>query len=315
MSQKELINSELRGDIMGRIRNKLLYEKEKALTRINRFSVHFMRQPTVLSMSETIAAVKKRRASIARFGDGEFDIIFGRAQGFQNRNKELSKRLREVLKKNHISDRFLVALPDCFGDLSQFREAAQIHWRIRLDKERIKWVRCLNTKAPYYQAQITRFYFDWADKSKCNDWYMGLKNIWDKENVLMVEGELSRVGVGNDLFDNAKSVRRILCPAENAFERYDNILEAICRHAKRTDLIFMALGPTATVLAYDLFLKGYWAVDAGHIDVEYEWMKVGAQEKIKIAGKYVNEVKDGNIVEQSDDKLFLSQVIERVGLQ
>lgn len=299
---------------MGRIRNKLTYEKEKAYTRINAFSVHIMRQPTVIGMGETISAIKTRKASIARYGDGEFDIIFGRSQGFQKKDLELSRRLREILKKNTVSERFLVAVPDCFGDLSQFNEKAQIHWKIRLDRERIRWVRCLNTKAPYYQAQITRFYFDWADKSKCRDWYDGLKSIWDNENVLLVEGEFSRVGAGNDLFDNARSVRRILCPAENAFDHYEEILETICSCTKQSDLIFMALGPTATVLAYDLFKRGYWAVDAGHIDLEYEWMKLEAAEKVKIPGKYVNEVKDGNRVERIPDEEFAKQIIARVGI-
>lgn len=299
---------------MGIIKNKLLYEKGKACTRINSFSIHLMRQPTVISMSETISAIKSRRASIARYGDGEFDIIFGRTEGFQKKDLVLSERLRTILKKNSISDRFLVAIPDCFGDLSQFNEKAQIHWKLRLNKERIKWVHCLNTKAPYYQAQITRFYFDWADKSKCKDWYTGLKNIWDHEEVLLVEGEFSCVGVGNDLFDNASSVRRILCPAENAFDYYDEILEKICYHAKASDLIFMALGPTATVLAYDLFMRGYWAVDAGHIDLEYEWMKMGTTEKVKIAGKYVNEVKNGDIVDAVQNEEILSQIVDRVGI-
>lgn len=299
---------------MGKIRNKLLYEKEKALTRINRFSVHFMRQPTVFGMNDTIRVIKERRASIARYGDGEFDIIFGRTEGFQKKDLELSKRLRDILKKNDLSERFLVAIPDCFGDLNQFNEKAQFHWRIRLDKERIKWVHCLNTKAPYYQAQITRFYFDWADKSQCNEWYTGLKNIWEHENVLLVEGEFSRVGVANDLFENADSVRRILCPAEDAFDYYEEILETVCDNAKSTDLIFMALGPTATVLAYDLFQRGYWAVDAGHIDLEYEWMKLGTTEKVKIPGKYVNEVKNGNVVSSIQDEEMLGQIVAKVGI-
>ena len=300
---------------MGIILNKIRYEKEKFIKRINNSSVRWMRQPTVIGMSDTILAIKERRASIARYGDGEFDIIFGRTEGFQKKDLELSKRLRGILTKNDLSECFLVAVPDCFGDLSQFNEKAQIHWRIRLDKERIKWVRCLNTKAPYYQAQITRFYFDWADKSQCNDWYTGLKSIWDHEEVLLVEGELSRVGVGNDLFDNAASVRRILCPAENAFDCYEEILETICKHAKPSDLIFMALGPTATVLAYDLFQRGYWAVDAGHVDLEYEWMRLGATEKVKISGKYVNEVKNGNMVDAIQDEEMLSQVVAKVGIR
>lgn len=296
------------------IKNKLLYEKEKALTRINHCSIHFMRQPKVIGMDDTISAIKERRASISRYGDGEFDIIFGRTEGFQKKDIDLSKRLREILKKNDLSERFLVAVPDCFGNLSQFSENAQRHWQIRLDKERIKWVNCLNTKVPYYQAQITRFYFDWADKSKCKKWYSELKGIWDNENVLLVEGELSRVGVGNDLFDNAASVRRILCPAENAFDFYEEILETICSNAKASDLIFMALGPTATVLAYDLFQRGYWAVDAGHIDLEYEWMKRNEINKIRIEGKYVNEVNGGDVVESVNDMKYLNEVICKVGI-
>ena len=299
---------------MGIIRNKLLYEAEKLHIRIQRSSCKWMRQPVVIGIAETIAVIKARRASIARYGDGEFDMIYGRNQGFQHGNSVLGQRLKEILKKNDLSDRFLVALPDCFGNLDHFTPPAQLHWKLRLDKERIKWVRLLNTKAPYYQAQITRFYFDWADKSHCQEWYMGLKSIWENENVLLVEGEKSRVGVGNDLFDNAKSVRRLLCPSENAFDSYADILSAIKVHANQSDLIFMALGPTATVLAYDLFCEGYWAVDAGHIDLEYEWMRLGATEKVAISGKYVNEVAGGYQVADVEDEVYLSQIIGKVGL-
>ena len=299
---------------MGIILNKLVYEKEKAVIRFNRGSQKWMRQPRVIGMRETIEAIKARRASIARYGDGEFDIIFGRTQGFQRRDFVLSNRLKEVLEKNDVSDRFLVALPDCFGSLDHFTPAAQRHWQVRLDKERVRWVRILNTKAPYYQAQITRFYFDWADKSQCHDWYKGLKAIWQDEDVLLVEGDKSRVGVGNDLFDNAKSVRRLLCPSENAFDHYEDIYSAIRKEARKGDLIFLALGPTATVLAWDLFQEGYWAVDAGHIDLEYEWMRVGATEKVKVAGKYVNEVSGGDQVSDTTDQTYLSQIIGKVGV-
>lgn len=272
-----------------------------------------MRQPKVFSVEETIKAIKDRKASIARYGDGEFDMIFGRKQGFQETNKVLAKKLKTILKKNNISDRFLVAVPDCFSSLEQFTANAQIHWKNRLDKERIKWVRCLNTKQPYYHSQITRFYFDWADKSKCGDWFKELKDIWNQQNVLIVEGELSRVGVGNDLFDNVKSLKRILCPSKNAFSFYEEILDAIVRIAKKDELVFIALGPTATVLAYDLFQKGFWAFDAGHIDIEYEWMKRGVDKKVIIEGKYVNEVKGGALVEPINNETYEKQIVVKIG--
>ena len=79
---------------MGIVLNKIKYEKEKIIKSINNSSVAWLRQPTVISMSETIFEIKNRRASIARYGDGEFDIIFGRTEGFQKKDYELSRRLR-----------------------------------------------------------------------------------------------------------------------------------------------------------------------------------------------------------------------------
>lgn len=266
--------------------------------------------PHIVSVDKTIDAIIQRKASIARYGDGEFDIIYGRPEGFQPQNKQLARRLKEILKKNHESDRFLVALPDCFGDLSHFIPEAQVHWQLRLNKERWRWYRLLDRSHPYYHAQISRFYHDWADKSQSQNWAHKLKQIWTGRSLLIVEGEKTRMGVGNDLFDSAKSIRRILCPSENAFNHYTSILNMIRHFASPDDLILMALGPTATVLAYDLFGYGYQAVDIGHVDLEYEWMKRGATKKIIIPGRYVNEVEGGDIVSDAGiDGIYYRQII------
>ncbi len=295
--------------LLKKIKDKCAYEREKFVTRRNRNSVKYMKQPMVYSMDETAKAIKERRASIARFGDGEYDLMFKRSQGFQQADAKLGKRLAEVIKKNGESDKFLVGVPDCFGDLSQYTPEAQFHWQVRLDRERIKWVKALNLDYPYYNTQVTRFYFDFADKSNCQRWYENLKSIWDGERVLVIEGDKSRVGVGNDLFDNAKKVSRILCPAKSAFCKYDEIVEAAKRFAPDYDLVFLALGPTASVLAYDLYKCGFWVFDAGHIDIEYEWMRLGATEKVAIKNKYVNEVKGGDSVDDVDDPVYLSQIV------
>ena len=270
----------------------------------------FFKSPQIMSIDKTIDAIIQRRASIARYGDGEFDIIFGRTEGYQKRDLNLSVRLKSILKKNHESPQFLVALPDCFEDLSHFIPDAQAHWQLRLNKERWKWYRLLNRRFPYYHAQISRFYHDWADKRQSPNWAQKLKQIWADRSIVIVEGEKTRMGVGNDLFNTAASIRRILCPSENAFEFYDSILDAICRLANQDDLILMALGPTATVLAYDLFHCGYQAVDIGHIDLEYEWMQRGAMKKIIIPGRYVNEVEGGNVVsDENVDEEYYRQTI------
>lgn len=300
-------------DFLQRINNKVYYEREKAKRRFNSCIKRLMKAPEIISMDDTIDAIIERRASISRFGDGEFDIIFGRFQPFQPYNKQLQIRLQQVLKANDESDSFLVGIPDCYGDLSHFTQDAQNHWRIRLDKERYKWYRILNRKAPYYHAQISRFYFDWADKSNSHHWADKLKKIWENRNVLIVEGEKSRMGVGNDLFEGVTSIRRILCPAVNAFEKYNEILKSIQANALSDDLILIALGQTASVLAYDLYKLGYQAVDIGHIDVEYEWMEMGATKKERIPGRFMNEIDGGKFIDENfDDSTYSNQIIFKI---
>ena len=82
------------------------------------------------------------------------------------------------------------------------------------------------------------------------------------------------------IFDNTNSIERILCPPVNAFEKYDTILEQVKKYGTQK-LILIALGHTATVLTYDLAIAGYQAIDIGHVDIEYEWYKLGAKRKLK----------------------------------
>ena len=70
---------------------------------------------------------------------------------------------------------------------------------------------------------------------------------------------------------------------------------------------------TATVLAYDLYKAGYWAVDIGHVDIEYEWFLRKATEKIKIETKYVNEAKDGEKdIQNIHDEKYESEIVSKL---
>lgn len=100
---------------------------------------------------------------------------------------------------------------------------------------------------------------------------MGRKNQRYLEiggGILIVEGKYSRLGVGNDLFAAADSIQRILGPEKNAYDKYDELLEAAKQNGKGK-LILIALGMTATVMAHDLAREGYWAIDIGHIEVHH----------------------------------------------
>ena len=167
-------------------------------------------------------------------------------------------------------------------------------------------------KKTYYNAFVTRPYKDSVDKSGALTVFNAFKDIWKNKDITIIEGSKTRFGVGNDLVANAKSCQRILCPSINAFDVYDEILQ----EAKEIDhkrMILIALGHTATVLAYDLAREGYQALDIGHLDIEYEWFLRGVDEKIPINNKYVNEAPLGrNVSEYIDDEKYNSEIIRMI---
>lgn len=82
-------------------------------------------------------------------------------------------------------------------------------------------------------------------------------------------------------------------------------------------MILLALGPTATALAYDLYCQGYRAIDIGHVDIEYEWCRMGATEKVPIKDKYTNEAesKGGLEVGKILDDAYCSQIYAKIGCE
>ena len=266
----------------------------------------------IATPEDTLDRIIKDKCSISRLGDGEFDLIWGIGIRYQKVNENLTKRLLQILKSDE--EKLLVGIGNAldFNYLKKYTDFANNFWKGWLCDNKFKILKLLSKTKQYYSAQISRFYMDYKDKNNAGKYVEKLKSLWDKKDVLIVEGEFSRLGVGNDLFNNMNSIQRIICPAENAFDIYDGILKEVLKYGKNK-LILLALGPTATVLAYDLYKAGYWAVDIGHVDIEYEWFLRKATEKIKIETKYVNEAKDGEKDIQSiNDKKYESEIVARL---
>lgn len=214
--------------------------------------------PNVKSMDETIEKVKNENYSICRYGDGEFKVILDKGNGFQESNEKLANRLKEILLSN--DEHILIGLPDVFKRLNMYNEQAQSFWNDYLIYNRLNIYKILDKNKIYYNAFFTRPYMDWRNKSKSKEWFNKIISIWDNKDIAIIEGEGTRLGVGNDLFNNTKSIVRIIAPSKNAFSRYEEILNE-SKDLDKNKLILIALGQTATVLAYDLSKLGYQAID------------------------------------------------------
>lgn len=270
--------------------------------------------PNIVSMEKTLAMIIDEGKSISRFGDGEFATIEGRVRHkFQTDiDPKLGARLREVL--NSDNEDLLVAIADNYGNLAKYTSVAQREIRYYMTaRVRALHRELLRDGKEYHNAYISRPYAMYQDQSTeaARRRFDRLKQIWEGKTCVFVEGEKTRMGVGNDLFDNATSIQRILAPAENAFRSYDEILTE-CKRMPQDSLFILALGPTASVLAYDLCRLGYQALDLGHLDLEYEWFLQGKGGRTPIPTKYNNECEGGENVLEIKDVCYEKQIIARI---
>ncbi|MBR6778575.1 MAG: DUF1792 domain-containing protein [Clostridia bacterium] len=267
------------------------------------------KNPDVMSDTDTIEYILKNKCSISRFGDGELRLMRGIDLEFQDYDKGLAKKLKNVKS----TDKCLVCIPSIFNkeifNITDIVDKEYNYWDKFKKNRGGLWNFYFKNQSALGDAFISRFYLRKRNKPLVKDYVEKLKLLWDKRNIVFVEGEQSRLGVGNDLFDNAQSIKRILCPPVNCYSKYEQIKNAIYKYAKQDDLIIMALGPTATALAYELSID-FQCLDLGHIDIEYEWYRLGVDEKVAIPSKYVNEVKDGQNPEQVLDKKYLNEIVQ-----
>ena len=262
--------------------------------------------PQVKSIDESLDYLLEHEASVIRFGDGEINLMAGHSIAYQDYDPVLAQSLRDLVAMPSTQD-LVFCLPDAFADRFQFTWWAEDFWKKHLDHYDAYYREI--ALAPWYGSTfISRPYIDFKDKSQAKSQFDKLKKLWQDKDILIVEGATSRSGVGNDLFDQAKSVKRIVCSSHNAYNRVDDIEDSIIQHAKGR-LVLLMLGPTAKVLAYNLSQKGIRALDIGHIDSEYEWMLMGAETKVKFKHKHTAEYNFDQDIEFIEDETYNQQIV------
>lgn len=266
--------------------------------------------PKVLSMEETLNLIAKENLSFIRFGDGEITLIEQNDLLFQKADPDLIKRLREILQSNYHG--LLICVPGLFGKLDGFAKDAYkfaLHHQFRYWYE---WMQLLSLSQVYGNTFITRPYLGFTDSRRKNsgEIFKKLFLLWQDRHIILVEGEKSRLGVGNNMFGRVASLGRILCPPENAYAKYTEIMDEVLKNSK-DKLVLLSLGPTAKVLGYDLFLKGYRVLDIGHLDMEYEMFLRQEPILTKVKYKYFNEINERSPDECADPE-YLSQIISKI---
>jgi len=212
--------------------------------------------PEIASIDDTIDKLLTGKYSIARYGDGEYTLCFDRPIGFQKADRALRNRLREILKSK--TENCLIALPECtIKNISPFWIR---YWFENFDDI----LKLFRKDVKYYNQSISReFSIEQINR---------FKQLWANRYVVFVFGKGSRFDCTHEIFSGINGHSIVYGLPQNAWNEYSKLLndvkDEIAKH--QNPLILISLGPTATVLAYDLSSNGNQAIDIGHITNMYD---------------------------------------------
>lgn len=265
--------------------------------------------PVIQDSNQTLDEIIRHKKSIARFGDGELNLLHGRSLRFQRFDQSLADRLKAILTTS--KDNCLIALPKPLIEQNNLNKKASVFWKNMFNKYFSIYLNYIDINKIYANTNVTRPYIDYQ-KNKTQDLlFQKFKELFKNRRIFIVEGAASKIGVGNDLLAETTTIRRIITKSKDAYDVYDQLLHRCTQLIQKDELVLIALGPTATVLAYDLSNLGYQAIDIGHLDIEYEWFLQQATEKVPIPGKDVSEAKHFNEGSHPElDAVYAAQILE-----
>lgn len=229
------------------------------------------KKPKIKTIEETIEELIKYKKSICRFGDGEFQLMLGNNIPFQIASKKLSDKMQEVLSSNN--DKIAIAIPRVlYSDLSNVIPISKNFWRLNGNNFRAIIEKYIDFQNQYYSAECTLAYIIYM-KYDYELYFNKIMQIWQNADIVVIHGKCVFDNIENNIFNNAKTIDYIeLNDNKNAFNDYDKLLDSILhKNIDKNKLIIAILGPTATVLCYDLALLGYQSLDLGHIVKSYDY--------------------------------------------
>ena len=228
-------------------------------------------RPKILDVPKCIDELLSSGKSLCRLGDGECKLIKNIPLDFQECDERLAQKLLQILSEPET---------DCYVGLPRY------YWYIRDDIER--------NSNPYHKRYYTfnippfrKFFAEHCDESKtyvdaclggymsnkslefCAERFQKLKTLFNGRKVLVVAGETVFKNITHDFFDGATYKEILLAPRINAWRHFDEIFNKILTYPEDM-VVALILGPTATVLAYELSKRGRIAYDIGHVPKDYD---------------------------------------------
>jgi len=226
----------------------------------------------IKNASDSIEEIIRKKASFCRFGDGEFMLMLGSSIPFQSYSEKLALRLKDIFKSS-IDNIFIGAPHFYFYDGPPLRNMQKYFLRTWVSKNRNLICDMANIDNQYYDTASTQLYALYDDYN-FPTYFSKIKQLFMGRDLIVICGETIFNDIEHNIFDSADSIKYVHAPSKDAFANYDSLLSEALNFDKNS-LIIIILGPTATILAFDLASIGYQAVDFGHIAKDYDFYKKG----------------------------------------
>lgn len=216
-----------------------------------------MSYPKVTDEHETLRLVLSGR-SIARYGDGELKLMYGRRCVSQVVVPGIREELQSIIGASKTAA--MVGIPTI-----DKRSPKYDLWR----GMQVKFEPFLNPNKPYYSSFITR-----PDSAPwCGDkaYFDAVESLWKGQRVTFI-GNGERSLTPRFLRDTgAEHVDWVECSYAHSYTAIDTLQRQALLHPNHR--ILLCVGPTATCLAERLARAGRHAVDLGHIGMF--WRRYG----------------------------------------
>lgn len=179
-----------------------------------------------LGALETVTYLQNNECSCVRFGDGEFAILTQKGNpGFQKASDQLREKMELVLKTQQKNLLVCITGVNNCRNLAIYNDRAKYHFRNVMEMFHKYFSEILIENALYGDCQFTRPYMDTLNRDYSKKVFQGIKELIKGKKLIIIEGDKTRMGVGNDLLQGAESIKRVLAPSVNAFDKYDQILQ------------------------------------------------------------------------------------------
>lgn len=196
--------------------------------------------------------------SLSRYGDGEIKHMDGKKNVSQEQADSLSRALSDVFDSRLRGH--MVGIPNVFNGRS-FDGLAEKY----IESMKRRFAKRSDPKRTYGSAYISRAdlcgYLDHAS------YWSVISELWNGKDVVLVRGNPKRANPAG-MMERARDFVEIKIPSRDAWGCYPEILKECLRMGSFCRFL-LAAGPTASVLAYDLALRGRHAIDIGHLGMFY----------------------------------------------